>query len=203
MIDAGKYNRLIDIVQMVKVRDAQGFDTETPEVVLSVWAQVKTTKGMTLIANDTDFEKAFTCFLKAAEKGDLDAEYRVGRCYKNGIGVVRNVTEAINWFQKAAGRGHVEARALHTTRVYRTATDGGINCGVWFGGYMKDATKDVSKSGDKGTAIELVANMFEYGSKHREYPKHPFLRKSFHKREIERAMLKAQKKYITDGGDLK
>ena len=62
MIDAGKYNRLIDIVQMVKVRDAQGFDTETPEVVLSVWAQVKTTKGMTLIANDTDFEKAFTRF---------------------------------------------------------------------------------------------------------------------------------------------
>lgn len=92
---------------------------------------------------------------------------------------------------------------LHTTRVYRTATDGGINCGVWFGGYMKDATKDVSKSGDKGTAIELVANMFEYGSKHRKYPKQPFLRKSFHKREIERAMLKAQKKYITDGGDLK
>ena len=92
---------------------------------------------------------------------------------------------------------------LHTTRVYRTATDGGINCGVWFGGYMGDTTKDVSKSGDKGTAIELVANMFEYGSKHRKYPKHPFLRKSFHKREIERAMLKAQKAYIKEEGNLK
>ena len=30
---------------------------------MSVWAQVKTTKGMTLIANGTDFEKAYTRFV--------------------------------------------------------------------------------------------------------------------------------------------
>ena len=30
--------------------------------MLSVWAYVRTTRGMTLIANDSDFEKAYTNF---------------------------------------------------------------------------------------------------------------------------------------------
>lgn len=100
-------------------------------------------------------------------------------------------------------RKYATSHTLHLTRVYTTPSDGGRNCGVWFGGYMKDATRDTSKEADHGTAIELVANMFEYGSKERKYPKHPFLRKSFHKREIERAMLKAQRKYIEEGDNLK
>jgi hypothetical protein len=91
---------------------------------------------------------------------------------------------------------HATAQTLHLTRVYTTPSDDGRNCGVWFGGYMQN-------SKGKKTPIELVANMFEYGSKEREYPKHPFLRKSFHKREIERAMLKAQKKYIQEGDDMR
>ena len=63
MIDAGKYNRKITIINEVKAKDSDGFFDDTPEVVLSVWAQVKTTKGMTLIANGSDFEKALTRFV--------------------------------------------------------------------------------------------------------------------------------------------
>lgn len=63
MIDAGKYNRKITIINEYKEKDSDGFFDDTPEVVLSVWAQVKTTKGMTLIANGSDFEKALTRFV--------------------------------------------------------------------------------------------------------------------------------------------
>lgn len=63
MIDAGKYNRKITIINDIKTKDSDGFIDDTPEVVLSVWAQVKTTKGMTLIANGSDFEKALTRFV--------------------------------------------------------------------------------------------------------------------------------------------
>ena len=63
MIDAGKYNRKITIIQEVVVKDADGFDQVTQQNVLSPWAEVKTTKGMTLIANGSDFEKAFTRFV--------------------------------------------------------------------------------------------------------------------------------------------
>ena len=63
MIDAGKYNRKITIINEAKTKDSDGFFDDTPKVVLSVWAQVKTTKGMTLIANGSDFEKALTRFV--------------------------------------------------------------------------------------------------------------------------------------------
>lgn len=63
MIDAGKYNRKITIIQEYDEKDADGFNINTPQIVLQPWAEVKTTKGMTLIANGSDFEKAFTRFV--------------------------------------------------------------------------------------------------------------------------------------------
>ena len=62
MIDAGKYNIKITIIKEYDEKDSDGFNNTTPQVVLSCWAEVKTTKGMTLIANGSDFEKAFTRF---------------------------------------------------------------------------------------------------------------------------------------------
>jgi head-tail adaptor len=64
MINAGKYNHRIQIYQTEITEDNQGFQTvsriEPP--VLETYASIKTTRGMTLIANDTDFEKAYTNF---------------------------------------------------------------------------------------------------------------------------------------------
>lgn len=62
MINAGKYNKKISICQTTIVTDEAGFQTEVPTVVLQPYAKVKTTRGMTLIKNNTDFEKAFTNF---------------------------------------------------------------------------------------------------------------------------------------------
>ena len=62
MINAGKYNHKIDIYSVTYGKDSQGFKTETLTLVLSPYASVKTTRGMTLIRNNTDFEKAFTNF---------------------------------------------------------------------------------------------------------------------------------------------
>lgn len=76
---------------------------------------------------------------------------------------------------------------LKLTRVYKTPTDDGINTKVGFYGYF------TNEEGKK-TPAPLVANMFEYGSSKRKYPKQPFFRKSFRKAQIEEAMLKAQKK---------
>lgn len=62
MINAGEYNRKIQIVRETIVTDSQGFKTVTQTVILSPYAKVKTTKGFTLIANGSDFEKATTNF---------------------------------------------------------------------------------------------------------------------------------------------
>lgn len=61
-INAGKYNRQITIYNTQVIEDEDGFQTTIQNIVLQPYAQVKTTKGFTLIANGTDFEKAFTKF---------------------------------------------------------------------------------------------------------------------------------------------
>lgn len=60
--NAGKYNKKISIVSVTTTRNENGFPVTTETEVLNPWAEVKTTKGMTLIANGSDFEKAFTRF---------------------------------------------------------------------------------------------------------------------------------------------
>lgn len=62
MINAGKYDKKIKIYSVTVVEDSEGFQTKTTTVVWEPYANVKTTKGFTLIANGTDFEKAFTRF---------------------------------------------------------------------------------------------------------------------------------------------
>ena len=62
MTNAGKYNHRINIYQTTVVKDSAGFQSKQRVLVLQPYAHVKTTKGMTLIKNNTDFEKAFTNF---------------------------------------------------------------------------------------------------------------------------------------------
>ena len=62
MINAGKYNKQITIYSTQAVEDEDGFQTTINNIILQPYASVKTTKGFTLIANGTDFEKAFTNF---------------------------------------------------------------------------------------------------------------------------------------------
>lgn len=62
MRNAGKYNRKIDIYTVTKGVDAAGFPADVETLVISLYAEVKTTKGFTLIMNNTDLEKALTRF---------------------------------------------------------------------------------------------------------------------------------------------
>lgn len=62
MINAGEYNKRISIFKEETKEDDAGFVTKTKSIVLNPWAKVKTTKGYTLIASNTDFEKAYTNF---------------------------------------------------------------------------------------------------------------------------------------------
>lgn len=75
---------------------------------------------------------------------------------------------------------------LKLTKTYKTPSDDGINTKVGFFGYFEN------KDG-KTIPAPLVANVFEYGRSNAPFPKQPFLRKSFKKGEIEKAMLQAQK----------
>lgn len=62
MLNAGKYNKRITIYKTVRETDAEGFQKVNKTIILKPYAAVKTTKGFTLIANNSDFEKAYTNF---------------------------------------------------------------------------------------------------------------------------------------------
>lgn len=62
MINAGKYNKRIKIIKVIEKEDSHGFPIKENQVILTPYAKVKTTRGMTLIINNTDYEKAWTNF---------------------------------------------------------------------------------------------------------------------------------------------
>lgn len=62
MKNAGKYNKKISIYKKVEQKDNDGFKQAQEVIVLTTYANTKTMRGMTLIKNDSDFEKAYTNF---------------------------------------------------------------------------------------------------------------------------------------------
>ena len=83
-------------------------------------------------------------------------------------------------------------RCLKITKTYKTPSDDGVNTKVAFYGYF------INQNGEKIPA-PLVANVTEYGRSNSPYPKKPFLRRSFKKADIEKAMKAVQDKYIPKG----
>lgn len=95
MINAGEYKHRITIYTVTKKEDKDGFVEETEAVILSPYAKVKTTKGFTLIANNTDFEKAFTNFTIRYPKTEITRDMLIrynGKEYT--IEYLNNVDEA-------------------------------------------------------------------------------------------------------------
>lgn len=71
--NAGKYKHKIAIYKTEQGKDADGYPNNTETLVLSPYAEVKTTSGYTLIANGSDFEKALTRFTIRYSQKVVDA----------------------------------------------------------------------------------------------------------------------------------
>lgn len=80
---------------------------------------------------------------------------------------------------------------LGTTKAYEAPSDDSINMKVGFAGYF------TNEDGVR-TPAPLVANVFEYGRSNSPFPKQPFMRKSFNKRAITKAMEAVEKQYLPE-----
>lgn len=127
--------------------------------------------------------------------------------------VYRNTDEMLGEMTRA-GAAVVEANMregapdvlkdyVKVTRTYTTPSDGGINTKVIVKGYIpfSDPNREgfTRKGGggdsyttDKGVPAEFLANLYEHGRSTAPFPKKPFVRKAFKKKDIEEAMLQAQ-----------
>lgn len=124
--------------------------------------------------------------MKEIEGLDKNTEKMLGEMTEAGAKVVYETVKG-NLPTSIATSNMVNC--LQITKTFKTPSDDGINTKVAFYGYFLN---------QKGvlTPAPLVANVFEYGST--KVPKQPFMRRSFSKAKITKAMLEVQKKYIKE-----
>ena len=65
-----------------------------------------------------DNMKAVHWFTKAAEQGNINAQFSLGAKYYDGEGVPQDNMKAVHWFTKAAEQGEVRAQSLLGTMYY-------------------------------------------------------------------------------------
>lgn len=124
--------------------------------------------------------------MKEIEGLDKNTEKMLGEMTEAGAKVVYDTVKG-NLPTSIATSNMVNC--LQITKTFKTPSDDGINTKVAFYGYFLN---------QKGvlTPAPLVANVFEYGST--KVTKQPFMRRSFSKAKITKAMLEVQKKYIKE-----
>lgn len=124
--------------------------------------------------------------LRDIEKLDKDTQKMLEEMTEAGARVVlSNIKSSVpaSWYTSGI------MKCLKITKPYKTPSDDGVNTKVAFYGYF------INRNNEKIPA-PLVANVTEYGRSNSPYPKKPFLRRSFKKAQIEKAMQDVQKKYI-------
>lgn len=124
--------------------------------------------------------------IKQFETLELNTEKMLGEMVETGAEVARQNVEAK---MPRALRESLGSDNIIVSRVYKTPSDDGINCQAMIVGYF-------TNSNGERIPAPLVANVFEYGRSNSPFPKQPFFRQSFNKRQIEKAMLRVQEKYI-------
>jgi hypothetical protein len=89
-----------------------------------------------------EFQEAKT----KAEKGDAEAQNKVGHCYRTGMGVARDSAEGVKWIRKAVAQGNALAQCnlgicyqygdgvaedhAEAAKLYQLAAEQGAMCGL-------------------------------------------------------------------------
>lgn len=99
---------------------------------------------------------AFTRLKKAAEKGNAEAQFELGRIYGNGDGVPQDYQTALDWLEKAASQNHAKAQESLGS-IYANGVGVPQDFPTARSWYLKAARTGL------GSAQYLVATMFRFG----------------------------------------
>jgi TPR repeat protein len=99
---------------------------------------------------------AFSRLKKAAENGNAEAQFELGRIYGNGDGVPQDYETAIDWLEKAASQRHAKAQESLGS-IYANGVGVKQDFSAARNWYMKAARNGL------GSAQYLVATMYRFG----------------------------------------
>lgn len=77
--------------------------------VAAVAGEVDLERGLSAFQKK-DYAQAFQLLKPLADKGNTEAQRKLGVMYRHGLGVRKNDNIAISWYRKAAEGGHVRAQ---------------------------------------------------------------------------------------------
>ncbi len=114
---------------------------------------------------EKDLKAALAWYLKAAEQGHAEAQFKLGDVYQFGGGVDRDLKEAFKWFRKAAEQGHAAAQNSIGSHFFTQGPDKNKEAIKWFrkaaeqghpGAQFNLGTAYMSASGVKGNQAEAI-----------------------------------------------
>ena len=88
---------------------AEWFPLDRVQAVFSPTAAVRRAAALIAVGKPGP---AFRLYVRATRSGLAEAEYQVGRCYLEGVGVPLSHAEGVRWLEQAGHHGHVEAQLL-------------------------------------------------------------------------------------------
>lgn len=136
-----------------------------------------------------EYEDAVKCYKEAAAKGYDYAQFALGHCYEEGLGIAKDAKEAVKWYRKAAEQGFCQGQTklglcYHTgfgivkdeteaVNWFRKAAEQGEEQGQFFLGScylngtgvapdINEAVKWLKKAADQGVKeAEETLNLIE------------------------------------------
>ncbi len=99
---------------------------------------------------------ADAAYISAAEKGDVDAQFKLGLMYIEGDEIARNPSKGLDWLRRAAGQKHLDAQLKLGDLLYK---------GVQLDQDYTESAKWYQKAAKQGHAGAqyLLANMYKKG----------------------------------------
>ena len=70
-INAGVFNKKIQVIRYKIIKDSDGFETKTEITVLNTWAQVTNISGTEILRSNSDFSEIKTRFLIRTPKAEI------------------------------------------------------------------------------------------------------------------------------------
>lgn len=76
-INAGVFNKKIQLIKYEITKDSDGFETKTEITVLNTWAQVTNISGAEILRSNSDFSEIKTRFLIRTPKAEITKDMMI------------------------------------------------------------------------------------------------------------------------------
>lgn len=76
-INAGVFNKKIQVIRYEATKDSDGFETKTQITVLNTWAQISNISGTELLRSNSDFSEIKTRFLIRTPKEEITKDMTI------------------------------------------------------------------------------------------------------------------------------